>query len=374
MKIVHFSDTHLGYSAYRATDQETGLNQREVDVYNVFNEIINYILDTKPDLVIHAGDLFDNVRPSNRAIYEAFRQFARLSAANISTVVIAGNHSTPRHKLTGSIFKLLEYLPNIYSIFDGEYKAVEVGDAKIHSIPHCYSDEMLRTNFEKLQIDKNFKYNILVTHATVSGINGYAGGEFKQQTIPLSVLSPDFDYIALGHFHRFLKVAENAYYSGSPERFSFNEARDKKGFLEVNLGSLHVKHISTKARDMIDLPPIDCAKLDAAQVIHKIETELPRPLTDKIVRVILQDISPHVYTSLDFTKIKDILSEAVDYEIEYGRKSSSPYSIGSSSIGNLGEEFKGFLQKQELDKKLLPKLRRLGLSYLEKAMEQEEEE
>ena len=71
MRIIHFSDTHLGHGDYSAIDQETGLNQREVDIYNVFREIIDYILESKPDLVIHAGDLFDMVRPSNKAISEA---------------------------------------------------------------------------------------------------------------------------------------------------------------------------------------------------------------------------------------------------------------------------------------------------------------
>lgn len=104
MRLVHLSDTHLGYSAYNKTDPDTSLNQREVDVYSAFNEIIEYILKTKPDLVIHSGDLFDSVRPSNRAIHEAFRQLVRLSRAKIPTVIISGNHSTPRHKATGFYF------------------------------------------------------------------------------------------------------------------------------------------------------------------------------------------------------------------------------------------------------------------------------
>ena len=111
MRLVHLSDTHLGHSAYNKTDS-SGINQREADVYSAFNEIIEYILKTKPDLVIHSGDLFDSVRPSNRAIHEAFRQLVRLSRAEIPTVLISGNHSTPRHKATGSIFRLLEFLDN----------------------------------------------------------------------------------------------------------------------------------------------------------------------------------------------------------------------------------------------------------------------
>ncbi|UCH71548.1 MAG: metallophosphoesterase, partial [Thermoplasmatales archaeon] len=63
MKIFHVADTHLGYSAYRKSTQE-GVNQREIDVYNAFEQFVDHVVDKKPDLVIHAGDLFDSVRPN----------------------------------------------------------------------------------------------------------------------------------------------------------------------------------------------------------------------------------------------------------------------------------------------------------------------
>lgn len=74
MSVVHFSDTHLGYSDYGRFDSLSGVNQRELDTYKAFREIVDYIVKTKPDLVIHAGDLFDSIRPSNRAISEAMEQ------------------------------------------------------------------------------------------------------------------------------------------------------------------------------------------------------------------------------------------------------------------------------------------------------------
>ena len=67
MKILHVSDTHLGYSAYRKATLD-GINQREIDTYDAFKQFIDYAVKTKPDLIIHAGDLFDSVRPNNRAI------------------------------------------------------------------------------------------------------------------------------------------------------------------------------------------------------------------------------------------------------------------------------------------------------------------
>ena len=84
MKILHVADTHLGYSAYHKI-AENGINQREMDTYNAFREFIDYAIQSKPDLIIHAGDLFDSIRPSNRAIYFALSQMLRLSEAGIPT-------------------------------------------------------------------------------------------------------------------------------------------------------------------------------------------------------------------------------------------------------------------------------------------------
>src|SRR5574340_754074 len=170
MRIVHFSDTHLGYSDYGKFDSATGINQRELDTYSVFKEIVDYIIKTKPDLVIHAGDLFDSIRPSNRAISEALEQFYRLSKERIPTIVIAGNHSTPRQQSTDSIFKILRYFPEIYPVFSGKYTKLEIGNCAIHAIPHTYSDEDLQESIRKLKPDQNFKYNIMVAHAAVRGV------------------------------------------------------------------------------------------------------------------------------------------------------------------------------------------------------------
>ena len=52
MKFAHLADTHLGYRQF-------GLLEREKDFYEVFDKIIDKIIEEKVDFVIHSGDLFD---------------------------------------------------------------------------------------------------------------------------------------------------------------------------------------------------------------------------------------------------------------------------------------------------------------------------
>ena len=132
MKILHMADTHLGYSAYRKLTKD-GMNQREIDIYNSFKQCIDYAVKSKPDLILHAGDLFDSVRPTNRAITVALEQIIRLSKGKIPFVVISGNHETPKLKETGNIFKIFEHLYHIYPIYNNKYETIpfEIKDKKI---------------------------------------------------------------------------------------------------------------------------------------------------------------------------------------------------------------------------------------------------
>ena len=371
MRIVHFSDTHLGYSDYGRFDSQSGVNQREIDTYKAFREIVDYIIETKPDLVIHAGDLFDSIRPSNRAISWAMEQLFRLSKAEIPIVIIAGNHSTPRQKSTDSIFKVMKYFPYVHPVFEGIYAKLTIGDCAVHAIPHTYSDEDLREAVAKLKPDSNFKYNIMIAHSAVRGVQIASWGEFKEQTIPLESLSAAFDYIALGHYHRFLKIKENAYYCGSPERFSFNEVGDTKGFIDVELDKFSVRQVPTKARDMIVCGPIDCSSLSAAETMRAFESAVGGKVDGKIVKVIFDNIPRHIHSSLDMQKIRDAVKRALHYEPEYHWKIiSGDGQASTSKIGSLNEEFENYLKNLTMNEKERKEMFELGNRYLEDVMQE----
>ncbi|MCL1965787.1 MAG: metallophosphoesterase, partial [Candidatus Bathyarchaeota archaeon] len=55
---VHVSDLHLGYSQY-------GLEVRRQDFDNVFAELVDRVVELRPDFLVITGDLFHQPRPSN---------------------------------------------------------------------------------------------------------------------------------------------------------------------------------------------------------------------------------------------------------------------------------------------------------------------
>src|SRR3990170_163738 len=97
MTLAHLSDTHLGYRAYSRSTRE-GMNQREADVLETFRAALDAIALREPDLVVHSGDLFHVVRPSNHTITDTFRALQRFQSARGAKplVLVGGNHDTPR--------------------------------------------------------------------------------------------------------------------------------------------------------------------------------------------------------------------------------------------------------------------------------------
>jgi DNA repair exonuclease SbcCD nuclease subunit len=370
MKMLHLADSHLGYSAYRKVTEE-GINQREIDVYRAFTQCIDYAVKTKPDLVLHAGDLFDSVRPTNRAITVALQQILRLSEENIPFVVISGNHETPKLKETGNIFTIFEHLDQVYPIYSNRYETVsfETKESKItvHAIPQCQTPKEFDENLKKITIEKNVDFNVLMAHGAVAGIKEFKMNEFNELFIPVKNLRSDFDYIALGHYHTHTKLQDNAFYAGSLERLTFTEAPDQKGFLEIDLGQkLKHRFIPVIVRPMIDVPPLECSTLSIEEILKKIkETIRSIEPKEKIIRIRLDNLPSHVHRGLDFHQIRELCKGAVHFEIKPMTIKTGEASMSEGyKIKSLADEFEKFLGTQQFPEKEV--LLKLGLEYIQK--------
>jgi DNA repair exonuclease SbcCD nuclease subunit len=368
MRIAHFSDSHLGYSAYSKVDEETGLNAREMDFYRAFERCVDRILRVKPDAVLHSGDLFDSVRPTNRAISFALEQMIRISQTGIPVVMIAGNHSTPRLRETGSVFKIFEHLDNVHPVFQEEYERIELGDLAVHALPHCDTERM--TNELQRMAPSKGKKNVGMLHAGISSLQIFRMGEFNEAVIPASYLRQDFDYFALGHYHGYSQVTKNSCYSGSLERLSFAEAGDQKGFLIVDLDSKKWKFEALDTRPMIDLPPIDAMGLDAPRLRDEIATTVEaRDIKGAIVRMVVKEVNASLYKQIDFNWIASLGTEALHFEPKFELvPQNGSVQWKSSSIGNLQKEYVSFLEQYPLDNVDKDRIRNKGLEYLERGL------
>jgi exonuclease SbcD len=370
-KIFHVADTHIGYSAYRRVDEATGLNQREVDTYDAFKQFVDRAIAEKPDMILHAGDLFDSVRPTNRAISFVMEQLLRLNEAGIPFVVISGNHETPRLKETGSVFSLFEHIPHVHAVYNNHYELVAIGDVRIHAIPH--GDNIEAEKQKLLSHNDPAGLNIALLHASVYGVGKqtFLMDEFNEQLITIHDLT-GFDYVALGHYHGYTRVRDDVYYAGSTERFSFNEVNEAKGFLEVQLSKENEEREVTfhelETRAMVDLEPVVCTNLDGHEIKRAITDRIQESNPqDKVVRLKVLDIPLAVYHVLDFDDLKRLTKTAVHFEIKYEfRRDNEALTAEQPSFRSLHTEFEHFMEQYaagtEVDKK---RLRALGLRYMQ---------
>ena len=152
MKLIHIADTHLGLAAFNRLDPESGMNLREKQVYDNFLKAIDEIIHQKPDVLVHAGDLFDVVKPKTRAYTTVLEALDRLHAAGIPFIVIAGNHSMVKTRYTTSPYEVLTYHPSkITAAYKFRYEQVEIGDTVFHLIPNMLRVEDYRTAFDQIE-------------------------------------------------------------------------------------------------------------------------------------------------------------------------------------------------------------------------------
>ena len=281
MKLVHIADTHLGLSAFSRLDPESGMNLREKQIYDNFLTAIDQIICEKPDVLVHAGDLFDTVKPKTRAFKTVLDALTRLKDAGIALVVVTGNHSMVKTRYTTSPLVLLTYYPaEIHAAYQFKYEKVEIGDTVFHLIPNMLRVEDYRTAYDQVELDK-CKNNVLVTHGLATTIKDKRLATVAEHELDSTILSADFDYIALGHYHNQVQIAENAWYSGSTEYLTYGEIRDIKGGLVINPGKHTVDHLDLPHTPMYDCGTIACAGRHVTEITEEIIKRIEKKCPEK---------------------------------------------------------------------------------------------
>ena len=263
MKIAIFTDPHLGLRQY-------GNFQREQDFYDVFEKMIDEIIEQDVDLVINGGDIFDKPTPSAKAIYVFKNCMERLNKPVLSVI---GNHTITKRKN----FLAPDYLfDNIMFLQDNPYLNKENGVA----IVGCN----YQTSAEHIQLAKQIKYlgetikeyktKILVLHQALE-LDFPLAYELADNEIDYDL----FDIIIVGHLHnRITRKVKDCLviYPGSVTRCSIAEARDEqkngKGYMIIDINEdMDINfHNIDMSREFIELT-INSEK-DLEQIQH-IESE-----------------------------------------------------------------------------------------------------
>ena len=277
MIFSHISDTHLGLEQY-------GLEEREQDIYDSFNQAIDISIKDKVDFVIFAGDIFHIPNPSGKAILQMANALKRLKQNSIESFFILGEHDISRIRATpvSYVYHNLEF-----SKYVGRGEPVYHKDVMIAGFDKIRKNEIttFEEKFRKLDsvAKQHSGHKILVLHQGITELNQFAG-ELNASDLP-----KNFTYYAMGHLHDkivkdFDQLGGPLAYPGSTEMTTSEGIKEtEKGFFEVDISSNEAKPTWIK----LDTRPQFSSKIDfeefddsITKVIEKIGTFEKKPIIE----------------------------------------------------------------------------------------------
>lgn len=232
MKFIHTADLHIGTSFLSSSFDKSIARERREDLFKAFNKVIKACKKREADILLIAGDLFEDdlVRASDvNRIIDGFKMIPE-----VRVFIVAGNHDFMHEK---SFYNLLTFPDNV-TIFNSD----TLEKVEIEELNTCiYGLSFLKKYYNKdiLEIPKldKTKNNILLLHCDLLNSNA--------NYLPVSrtkLEKSGFDYCALGHIHKSVKLSNNSVYPGSLEPHDFSEC----GYHGYIFGQIENKHVSVK--------------------------------------------------------------------------------------------------------------------------------
>ena len=372
MKFFHLSDLHIGLKLMNH-------DMREDQEY-ILDEITELARRERPDAVVIAGDIYDKAVPSAEAVEVFDRFLVGLTEAVPDAVImmISGNHdSAPR---IDCFRKVLSH-QKVYMVgqpprTEEEYiekVILEDKDGKVnfYLLPFVkpsmvkqvvgvdengnnlsYNETLHRLiGREKINSDER---NVFVSHQFYlpSGKNAedVERMDSEMRTVGnIDEVSADvlgnFDYAALGHIHKPMKVGSELYrYCGTPLACSVSEAQQQKGIIMVEMG--------VKGEVKTTILPLE--PLRQVKVVKGTLEEVLKESCKDYVTVILTDkadldvIDMQERIRLAFPNLLEIRREN-QRKTDYTRTLQTeelldPYELCCSFLKDLDEEEKMILQ------------------------------
>lgn len=265
MRFFHLSDLHLGIKLYE--------HDLLKDQKAILDEIVALTRQYQPDAVVFAGDIYDRSVPPVEAValFDDFMTQLRAALPNGEIMLISGNHDSAQRL---DVFRSELSDRGIHMIGNPPMQKGETiervtltddfGAVNFYLLPFVRPG-MVRNVVDTKENGDNLSYpeafsrllalsplnpderNVLVSHQFFLPDGGDAANieraenEVKQvgnvDAIP-ALLIADFDYAALGHIHKPMKVgSETLRYCGTPMPYSLSEENQQKGILMVEMGA-----------------------------------------------------------------------------------------------------------------------------------------
>lgn len=372
MKFFHLSDLHIGLKL-----MNRDLREEQIDILRQITELAKA---EKPDAVVIAGDIYDKAVPAAEAveIFDGFMTELKKAVPKAEIMLISGNHDSGlrlncfREILDEQKVHMIGLPPRTENEYIEKVTLTdEFGTLNFYLLPfvkpsmvkqivgvdengnNLSYDAALHRLIEREKVNTTER-NVLVSHQFYLPVGGDVEKvdrmDSEIRTVGnIDAVSADvlelFDYVALGHIHKPMKVGGEAYrYCGTPLACSVSEAGQQKGIIMVEMGSKN----SVKTT-ILPLKPLREVRI----IKGSLEDVLAQACED-FVTVILTD-----KVDLDIIDMQDRIRMAFPYLLEIRRevlrkadysdqmmaeKEQDPFKLCCSFLKDLDDEEKAVLQ------------------------------
>lgn len=223
MRLLHLADLHLGWEPTGWPADRAAERRRRRD--DVLGRAVDVALTEGAQLVVIAGDLFDDFDPPPEVAEAALAELRRLERGGVLPVTVPGN------------FDELTYGGSVYRRHRGDWPGVLVTDPlpahvasldlageRLHLYGAAYTGGVTPTDIPLREFPRLEEPGV-----HVAAFHGTLGAAATRRTLPLdgdALAAARYHYVALGHLHEPLRhefPAGPAVYPGAPEALAFGD-------------------------------------------------------------------------------------------------------------------------------------------------------
>ena len=336
MKFFHLSDLHIGLKL-----MNRDLREEQMDI---LRQVTDLAREEQPDAVVIAGDIYDKAVPAAEAVevFDSFITELKRAVPEAEMMLISGNHDSglrlncfreildeqkvhmiglpPRReeeyieKVTlqdefGPVYFYL--LPFVKPSMVKQIVGVDENgnnlsyDATLHKL---IAREEVNTTERNVLVSHQFYLPVGENAESVERMDSEIRTVGNIDAVASDVLEA-FDYAALGHIHKPMKVGSELYrYCGTPLACSVSEAGQQKGVIMVEIGE-------KDSKTSVKITVLPLKPLREVRIIKGSLEEVLAQACEDFVTVILTD-----RVDLDIMDMQDRIRMAFPYLLEIRRE------------------------------------------------------
>lgn len=375
MKFFHLSDLHIGLKL-----MNRDLREEQMDI---LRQVTDLAREEQPDAVVIAGDIYDKAVPAAEAVevFDSFITELKRAVPEAEMMLISGNHDSG---LRLNCFREILDEQKVHMIGlpprrEEEYiEKVTLQDAfgpvNFYLLPFVKPSMVKQIvgvdeNGNNLSYDATLhkliareevntaERNVLVSHQFYLPVGENAESVERMDSEIRTVGNIDavasdvleaFDYAALGHIHKPMKVGSELYrYCGTPLACSVSEAGQQKGVIMVEIGE-------KDSRTSVKITVLPLKPMREVRMVKGDLEEVLAQACEDFVTVILTD-----KVDLDIMDMQDRIRMAFPYLLEIRRevlrkadysdqlmveKEQDPFELCCSFLKDLDDEEKTILR------------------------------